>query len=440
MPAHTRVLVIDADAERTPQLLEVLATAGYETSLARDVESAIAQQSPPAADVVLISYDQQGAVGVTRIAATAPDAEVVLHVDAAREREAREALRLGAADVVVRERGIDPMLFALERAARDGRRREELALLRARSREHAAGTLVGRSAPMVALRELVGRAAASRLTLLVTGEQGTGKDVVARLVHDLSDRAARPFVIVRCHEMQAEALEAELFGTDRHGLLERVRGGTLVIDEARSIPRALRERLAMLLTERWVDHGHGSVRVPVDVRVILTARASVDASRIGESWELLGERNVLPVSLPPLRDRRSDIPILVKHFRDRIVRDTGVTLPTLAPEEITPLLGHQWPGNVRELEHWVERMVYAAAAPAPGATGGAVPAPGSEFAQIDASRLSLDALERRYILHVLAQEQGHQSRTAERLGIDRRTLYRKLKEYREDDAAAADGR
>lgn len=440
MPVHTRVLVIDADAERTPRLLEVLAAAGYETHLAPDVESAVAQQSRAAADVVLISYEQHGAVGVTRIAAAVPDAEVVLHVGATREGEAREALRLGAADVVVRERGTDPMLFALERAARDGRRREELALLRARSSEQVARALVGRSTPMIGLRELIGRAAASRMTLLVTGEQGTGKDVVARLVHDLSDRATRPFVVVRCHEMQAEALEAELFGIDRQGLLERVRGGTLVIDEAHSMPRALRERLALLLAERWVNHGHDSGRVPVDVRVILTARTSADTPRIGESWETLGERNVLPMLLPPLRERRSDIPVLVKHFRDRIAHDTGTTLPTLGPEEITPLLGHQWPGNVRELEHWVERLVYAAAAPAHGAARGVIPAPGSEFEQIDASRLSLDALERRYILHVLAREEGHQSRTAERLGIDRRTLYRKLKEYREDDAAGADMR
>jgi DNA-binding NtrC family response regulator len=171
----------------------------------------------------------------------------------------------------------------------------------------------------------------------------------------------------------------------------------------------------------------------VDVRIILTARTSGDLVRSADSPELLGEWNFVPISLPALRERRSDIPLLVKHFRDRIARDTGTTLLPLSPEEITPLLGHQWPGNVRELEHWVERMVYAAAGHEAAKVASAVP--GSEFAQLDTARLSLDALERKYILHVLAQEQGHQSRAAERLGIDRRTLYRKLKEYRDEDSA-----
>ncbi|HEY2027021.1 MAG TPA: helix-turn-helix domain-containing protein, partial [Gemmatimonadaceae bacterium] len=247
-----------------------------------------------------------------------------------------------------------------------------------------------------------------------------------------SDRVGRPFIAVRCHQMQAEALEAELFGVGREGLLERARGGTLVIDEARSMPRALRERLALVIAQRSVDGRYGT-GAPVDVRIILTARTSGDLVRSADSPELLGEWNFVPISLPALRERRSDIPLLVKHFRDRIARDTGTTLPPLSPEEITPLLGHQWPGNVRELEHWVERMVYAAAGHEAAKVASAVP--GSEFAQLDTARLSLDALERKYILHVLAQEQGHQSRTAERLGIDRRTLYRKLKEYRDEDSA-----
>ena len=432
MYAPTRVLVVDQDTARIPSLLELLAAAGYEAHHANGIETAAEHCSRAGTDVVLLSFESGGLAALTRLAAAAPAAEIVLHSGQSLEQEAREGLRLGASDVAVRERGTDVLLFALERATRDGRRRQELGLLRARSGEHIADSLVGRSAPMVALRELVGRAAANRMTVLVTGEPGTGKDVVARLVHDLSDRVRRPFIAVRCHQMQAEALEAELFGVGREGLLERARGGTLVIDEARSMPRALRERLALVLAQRSVD-GRNGTGAPVDVRIILTARTSGDLVRSADSPELLGEWNFVPISLPALRDRRSDIPLLVKHFRDRIARDTGTILPALSPEEITPLLGHQWPGNVRELEHWVERMVYAAAGHEAAKAASAVP--GSEFAQLDTARLSLDALERKYILHVLAQEQGHQSRTAERLGIDRRTLYRKLKEYRDEDSA-----
>jgi DNA-binding NtrC family response regulator len=135
-----------------------------------------------------------------------------------------------------------------------------------------------------------------------------------------------------------------------------------------------------------------------------------------------------------LRDRRRDIPLLVQHFR-RQLAPTGTVPPPLGPETMTPLLAHQWPGNVRELEHWVERIALAERATLLHPAAQTVTAPGAEFAAFDAERLTLDALERRYILHVLAQEGGHQSRAADRLGIDRRTLYRKLKEYRDDGLA-----
>jgi DNA-binding NtrC family response regulator len=151
-----------------------------------------------------------------------------------------------------------------------------------------------------------------------------------------------------------------------------------------------------------------------------------------DARDLLGDRNTLPIALPPLRERRRDIPLLVQHFR-RQLAEAGTVPPPLGAETMTPLLAHQWPGNVRELEHWVERIALAErAAPPASRSAHPVTAPGVEFAAFDAERLTLDALERRYILHVLAQERGHQSRAADRLGIDRRTLYRKLKEYRDD--------
>jgi two-component system NtrC family response regulator len=167
------------------------------------------------------------------------------------------------------------------------------------------------------------------------------------------------------------------------------------------------------------------------MRLVLTMRTGA-AEGASDARDLLGHHNVLPIALPPLRDRRRDIPLLVQHFR-RQLSQTGTIPPPLGPELMTPLLAHHWPGNVRELEQWVERIALAdgAMSPESGAMR-AQTAPGAEFAPFDAERLTLDGLERRYILHVLAQERGHQSRAADRLGIDRRTLYRKLKEYRDD--------
>jgi DNA-binding NtrC family response regulator len=428
MPSQTRLLIVDADSAGAAAILRLLPPAAYEPTHVPGIEQALEHlgRSGGRADVVLLALDVAGLHGVTQLAGAAPDAELVLLAAPGQESLGRAGLRLGACDVVERHRDLEVLLLALERAARDARRRRELSILRARIGDEIEEMLIGHSAAMLRVRELVGRAAASRVTVLITGEAGTGKDIVARLVHDLSDRAGCPFVMVRCERADGPALEAELFGTSRGGLLEAARGGTLVLDEVGAIPRALGGRLSRMLAERVVQRG--DEQVPVDVRLVLTARVSPDAADVAGE-ELLGAGNVLPIALPPLRERRSDIPPLVKHFRARIAREMGIDLPTLSAETMTPLLGHQWPGNVRELEHWMERMAFAVPRE-PGPSEAA--RPGSEFAELDAARLTLQALERKYILHVLEQERGHQSRAAERLGIDRRTLYRKLKEYKDE--------
>ena len=431
MPEHTRVLLVDADVAGATALIQLLGPAGYEATHASSLPRAAAHLADVGADVVLLSLDTGGLAGVTRLASAAPEAELVLLAGAGQVAMAREGLRLGACDVVERTGDLDAFLFALERAAREGRVRREVTSLRARMREDAKQGLVGRSPNMVALRELVARAAASRRTVLITGEPGTGKDVVARLVHDLSDRAERPYVVVRCEGTTPAFLADELFGTSRGGLLEAARGGTLVLDEPRCIPRALRERLAAMLSERVVRRAGADAPVPVDVRLIFTARVDSDAPPL-DMTELLGERNALPISIAPLRERRSDIPLLVQHFRGRAARARGAAFTALTPDTMSYLMGHEWPGNVRELEHWLERVANTESL---GESATALPdAAGSEFALLDAQRLTLEALERKYILHVLRLERGHQSRAADRLGIDRRTLYRKLKEYREEGA------
>lgn len=422
----THVLIVDADGAGASALLQLLAAAGFETSHAAGIERAVDVLLRGGADVVLLTLGRPGLRGFSQLVAAAGDAQVVLLAPPGQEGTAREGLSLGACDVVEHNRDMNSLLFALERAAHEARLRREVTALRARLGEETQQSLVGRSEPMRVVRELIGRAAATRRTVLVTGEPGTGKDVVARLLHELSDRVGRPFVVVRCTDGGAAALEAELFGGERGGLLERARGGTLVLDDVPALPDALRERLGRLLAERVVHRSGADDAVQVDVRLVLTARTGA-TDRSGT--ELLAERNVLSISLPPLRERRMDIPLLVQHFRARIIAETGMELPQVTPQMMAPLLAHQWTGNVRELETWVERLAYSAsvdAAPALASVG-----PSADFARLDAARVTLEELERRYVLHVYELEHGHQRRCAERLGIDRRTLYRKLKEYRE---------
>ena len=411
---------------RARALVELLSPAGYESRHAVGV----LDWDDASVDVLLLSVDEVDSGEMTRLAAAIPDADVVLLTGSRQLTRARSALRLGARDVVEREAGADALLFAVERAAHAARDRRELAVLRARVGQQAHRSLVGRSPAMSIVREQVGRAAGSRRTVLVTGEAGTGKSTVARMIHDLSERATRPFVIARCEGAAPHALEAELFGAERGGLLESARGGTLVLDEVRAVPRALRARIVAMLAERVVRRPGASDGAAVDVRLVLTARSSDDEPAL-EASELLGDRTVLPIALPPLRERLRDIPLLVEHFRERMALERGSRLPPLGPDTMTPLLGHRWPGNVRELEHWMDRIALTTSREE-GAPSRPVLAPGADFAQLDDARLTLEALERKYILHVLAQEGGHQSRAADRLGIDRRTLYRKLKEYRDD--------
>jgi DNA-binding NtrC family response regulator len=282
------------------------------------------------------------------------------------------------------------------------------------------------------VRELVGRAAASRAPVLITGESGVGKDVVARLVHDLSERAPRPLVTVHCAGGDADALELELFGRAgidggraRAGLLEEARGGTIVLDDAAALTGVLQAQLVRANATRTARRVGGSEAIPIDARLVLTLRTSGAESDAQAIDGLITRFNAMVIDVPPLRDRRSDIPQLVQHFRQRQAAEHHLELDPLSPEEMLPLLGRDWPGNVRELEHWVERDSLAARVEQPRAAAGVLPG-----VVLGTSQVTLEQLERAYILHVLALESGHQSRTAARLGIDRRTLYRKLKQYR----------
>jgi two-component system, NtrC family, C4-dicarboxylate transport response regulator DctD len=300
---------------------------------------------------------------------------------------------------------------------------------RSRVGDAAQRALVGRSPAIAHVREHVGRAAASRIPVLVTGEQGAGKSVVARLIHDLSKRAAGPFVTVRCTGADPDALERELFGGGEGagaGALEEARGGTVVLKDATALPIALRARLARAATSGALNAaGHDAD--PIDVRFVLVARTLRSESDTYVMENLIGCFNAAVIDVPPLRERRSDIPQLVQNLRRNLAAASGLELAPLPTEELLPLLGREWPGNVRELEQWVERHALGTTTMPAHAESDAL-----RGVELGSSQATLEQLERAYIMHVLALESGHQSRTAARLGIDRRTLYRKLKHYRSE--------
>jgi DNA-binding NtrC family response regulator len=414
-------------------LAEQLEAAGHEVVRVADAEELERRLARGESDVVVVDDTVAGALAkLVSVQCPESAAAFVVVVESSTATMGRELRRAGATDVVDRSAEDDALAHAVERAARDVRLRRELAMLRARIGDAARHALIGRSSAMTLVRELVGRAAASRAAVLITGEPGTGKDTVAQLVHDLSDRASRPFVTVRCAGAEQGALERELFGTAgsdglraRAGLLEQARGGTVVLDDADTLGAALRTQLARTAIAREVRRVGAAEATPVDARLVLTCRSGANSAAQDAVEDLIARFNALVIELPPLRERRSDIPQLVQHFRGRLATEQGVDLEPLSPEAMLPLLGHEWSGNVRELQHWVERAALASRAEQP--RGGATALPGVD---LGGARATLDELERAYILHVLHLERGHQSRAAVRLGIDRRTLYRKLKQYR----------
>ena len=435
MHSIARVLVAGRDEPKLLALHHLLESAGHVVSRTACTEEAARRVGAGEADVVLLADDALASLDRLMEAQGlgVPTSFVALSSTLSAS-QACVALRTGVSDVVDPGSAEPTLLAAVERAAREGRLRRELAMLRARVGDAAQSALVGRSPAMSRVRELVGRAAAGRAPVMVTGERGTGKDIVARLVHDLSDRATRPLVTVRCAGAEPADLELELFGCadsegarGRAGLLEEARGGTVVLDDAHALPAPLRAQLARANASRASCRVGGGEPIALDVRLVLIARESGAEADAASVEDLFVRFNAMEIDVPPLRERRSDIPLLVQHFRRRLAGEHGLDLPTLPPDEMLSLTGRDWTGNVRELEHWVERHALGIMVEEPRRERG--PLPGVE---LGSSQATLEQLERAYIMHVLKLESGHQSRAAMRLGIDRRTLYRKLKQYRSE--------
>jgi transcriptional regulator with GAF, ATPase, and Fis domain len=330
----------------------------------------------------------------------------------------------------------------LERLTRERERLEEenRRLLDETGRVAGERVFVGESPAARRVLDLVSRVAPSRTSVLITGESGTGKELVARMIHARSDRAGKPFVAINCAALPETLLESELFGIERGvatgvearaGRFESAHGGTLFLDEIGDMPLALQAKLLRVLQEREIEHVGGRRRIPIDVRVLAASNARLpEKIASGEFREDLYYRlRVVEIALPPLRERREDIPRLVRYFLDRFAAREGRPAPTLDREAFSALLGHEFPGNIRELENLLEgaaslcrgnviRFEDLQWLPSRTPRVEAEPASAGEVP-------NLRALQERHIRRVLKLAGGNKSRAARLLGISRRTLYRK---------------
>jgi two-component system response regulator HydG len=331
----------------------------------------------------------------------------------------------------------------LERLTRERERLEEenRRLLDETGRSAAGRLFVGDSPAARRVLDLVSRVAPSKISVLLTGESGTGKELVARMIHARSDRADKPFVAINCAALPESLLESELFGIERGvatgvearaGRFEAAQGGTLFLDEVGDMPLALQSKLLRVLQEREIERVGGRRRIPIDVRVLAATHARL-SERIARSEfreDLYYRLRVVEIGLPPLRDRREDIPKLVRYFLERFAVREGKDAPSLDRDAYATLLSHDFPGNIRELENLLE----GAAALSQGGTIRRedlqwLPHPGRTIeepsAQGDGDISDLRSLEEHHIQRVLRLAGGNKSRAARLLGISRRTLYRK---------------
>jgi len=447
---HHRVLVVEDDDVVRQLLGEVLGEAGYETVPVPTGEAALAELDRQSFDAVLLDLNLPGIQGmdVLRVGPTLQtDTPFIVMTAFGSVDTAVEAMKQGAFDYVSKPFRTDELLLTLQRAVEETSLRREVAQLRRRVRDGSAGVqMVGRSSQIERVRDLIARVAPSRATVLITGETGTGKELVARLVHALSPRAERPFLGVNCAAIPDTLLEAELFGhmkgsftgaiANKRGLLEESSGGTLFLDEIGAVSPSIQVKLLRALQERTIMRVGGREAIAVDVRLVaatnLDLAEEVKAARFRE--DLFYRLSVFPIRVPSLRDRRDDIPLLAAHFLRRAASEYGIEAPTIPPMTMRRLMEYEWPGNVRELENFIERSVIMHA----GAKTIAFDPDDALHRRKEydlvrtarAERWNLERLEREYILAVLDEVNGHQGHAAEVLGIDRRTLYRKLKQYR----------
>ena len=444
-----RVLVVEDEENVRDLLLTVLAENGYRVDAVRSGEEGLRQLDQQLYDLVLLDLNLPGMHGLNVLGAgpaLQTDAQFIVMTAFGSIDSAVEAMKLGAVDFIKKPFRTEELLHILARAREELELKREVAQLRSQSSAGVRAHLVGKSQAMQRLYGMIERVAPTRANVLITGDTGTGKELVARAVHELSGRSRRPFVAINCSALPETLLESEMFGhmkgsftgavQSKRGLFEEAQGGTIFLDEISTVSEGVQIKLLRVLQDRKVTRVGGREPITVDFRLIVATNRDlgelVEKSEFRE--DLFYRLNVFPIRVPSLRERRDDIPILAQHFRQRFADENELEPPDIPPKTMTRLMSYDWPGNVRELENFIERAVimHAGARAIPFEPPGQRPDPERNLlSRAREEKWDLERLEREYILDMLEQTQWHQSSAAEALGISRRTLYRKLKRYRE---------
>jgi two-component system, NtrC family, response regulator PilR len=449
------ILVVDDELSMREFLDILLRKEGHEVSTAADAPSALGRVAQGDLDLVItdLRLGRDSGLDVLRaVKEAAPATEVVMVTAFATTENAIQAMKLGAYDYVLKPFKVEELCLVVEKALEHRALVAENRVLRRSAGAPKEHDLIGGSAPIAEVRELVERVAPARTTILVTGESGTGKEVVARAIHLRGGRHDQPFVAINCGAIPEGLIESELFGHERGsftgateakpGLFEVAASGTLFLDEVGELPPAVQVKLLRALQERRIRRVGGSRDLPVAARIVAATNrdlgAEVQAGHFRE--DLFYRLNVIQIRMPPLRDRRDDLPLFVAHFLDRFAAEQGRRPPRLAPEAERILLAHAWPGNVRELANVVERAVTLCTGdvidPAvlpPNLRGSGAPAAPAAAAALPDGGLDLqahlDAIERALLEEALARTGGVKTEAARLLSLTFRSLRYRLAKY-----------
>jgi len=447
MSRSGRILVVDDEVNARTALAELLRDEGFDVETAADAFKALGKYEAFAPHIVITDLKMPGMDGIELVqklrAMEDPPAVIVMTAFGA-VSSAVDAMRAGAAEYLTKPINFDELLVVVDKVMEHIELKRETRQLRARLRDRVApNNIIGSSPPMQRIFEIVDQVAPSKATVLITGESGTGKELVANAIHMRSPRAGGPFVKLHCAALAETLLESELFGHERgaftgamarkDGRFSIADGGTLFLDEIGEISPSVQVKLLRFLQEHEFERVGGTQTIRVDVRVIAaTNRNLVEEVKAGRFREDLFYRlNVVTIDMPPLRDRKTDIPALGKFFLDRYTRDNNKQIEGFGPQTMELLMSYDWPGNVRELENAIERAVVLTNAKQveprhlppnvrPTLTpAGMPPIPGSTLAEI----------EKYAILETLKATGGSTSKAAEILGISVRTIQYRLHDY-----------
>ncbi len=454
------VLVVDDEPSILTTLQKALSLEGYTVDVAGGVRIAEEKLAKKSFDIALFDValpDGDGVSLLERIRVGGSDLPIVMMSGHASIDAAVRATRLGALDFLEKPLSTDRLLLVLDNTLRLVRAEAEAKALKAQAGQ--LGELIGESRSMVALREQITRAAKAVATVLVTGERGTGKELVARAIHDASKRSKGPLEKMNCAAVPSELIESEMFGHEagaftgatkqRRGKFERASGGTLFLDEVGDMPMPMQAKLLRVLQEREIERVGGHETIRVDVRVVAATNRDLEAlSQKGDFRADLYDRlNVVPLALPPLRARREDVPLLARHFLGLAMVANDRPGMVLTDGAIEVLKGYGFPGNVRELRNLIERLVIltpdakidpedvrVCLGSASASTPTGLFRPGTPF------RVLSEEAERRILEEALAHHGGAMAATARGLGLERSHLYKKCKALglRGDKAEAED--